>query len=43
LYAFAGVVATSTRKFFVEAGIRGDPLQQLEDAWLRTVLLHVTL
>src|SRR5581483_1664293 len=43
LYAFTGVVAQSARKFFVEAGVSGDELQRLQDAWLKSVLLHVTL
>lgn len=43
LYAFTAVVAVTTRKFFVEAGVSGDELQKLQDAWLKTVLLHVTL
>ena len=43
LYAFSAVVAVTSRKFFVEAGVSGDELQQLQDAWLKAVLLHVTL
>ncbi len=43
LVAFTGVVAITTRKFFVEAGVSGDELQKLQDAWLKTVLIHVTL
>ncbi len=43
LYAFTAVVALSARAFFVEAGVGGEELQRLEDAWLKAVLLHVTL
>jgi Protoglobin len=43
LVAFASVVTVSARKFFVERGISGDELQKLQDAWARTVQLHITL
>lgn len=43
LYAFTAVVALTARKFFVEAGVGGDELRRLQDAWLKAVLLHVTL
>jgi len=43
LYAFAGVVALTVRRFFVEEGVSGDELLRLQDAWARTVLLHVSL
>lgn len=43
LYAFTAVVAVTARKFFVEAGVSGDELQKLQDAWLKTAVLHVTL
>jgi hypothetical protein len=43
LYAFSATVAVTARKFFVEAGVAGEELRRLEDAWLKTVLLHVTL
>jgi hypothetical protein len=40
---FMTVVTITTRKFFTDAGLAGDDLQELEDAWAKTVLLHVTL
>jgi hypothetical protein len=43
LLAFTAVVALSTRKFFREAGIAGEELERLMDAWSRAVQLHVTL
>ena len=43
LYAFSGVVALTARRFFSEAGLSGEELQSLEDAWTKAVLLHVTL
>jgi hypothetical protein len=41
--AFVTTVTTESRRFFVEAGISGEELQKLEDAWAKTVQLHVTL
>jgi hypothetical protein len=43
LIAFASVVTISTRKFFVDQRLAGEDLQQLEDAWIKAVQLHVTL
>ncbi|HLJ46397.1 MAG TPA: protoglobin domain-containing protein [Bryobacteraceae bacterium] len=43
LYGFVPVVALSARKFFVDAGVSGEELRKLEDAWLKTVILHVVL
>jgi hypothetical protein len=43
LIAFGTVVATSTRKFFVDQGLGGEDLQKLEDAWSKAVQLHITL
>ena len=43
LLAFATVVTLSTRKFFVEAGVAGEELERLMEAWSRAVQLHVTL
>jgi pimeloyl-ACP methyl ester carboxylesterase len=43
LIAFGTTVATATRKFFVDAGVQGEELQKLEDAWSKTVQLHITL
>jgi hypothetical protein len=43
LYAFVGVIAPTTRRFFVQAGVSGDALQKLDDAWMKTLLIHVTL
>jgi hypothetical protein len=43
LIAFGAIVVESTRKFFVDAGVKGEDLQRLSDAWLRAVQLHITL
>jgi len=43
LIAFGTIVATATRKFFVDGGVRGEELQKLEDAWSKAVQLHITL
>lgn len=43
LLAFATVVTLTARKFFVEAGLAGEELQRLMEAWSRAVQLHVTL
>jgi len=43
LFAFATTVAITTRKFFVDAGVRGEELQRLADAWAKAVQLHITM
>jgi hypothetical protein len=43
LLAFVPVVTLGARKVFVEAGVSGVDLQQLQDAWTKAVQLHVTL
>ena len=43
LLGFITVVTITTRKFFKEAGLSGEDLRRLEDAWARAVQLHVTL
>jgi hypothetical protein len=43
LIAFATTTAISTSKFFVDAGVRGEELQRLADAWTKALQLHVTL
>jgi hypothetical protein len=43
LIGFVTVVTMTTRKFFVEAGVRDEQLQALENAWAKAVQLHVTL
>jgi hypothetical protein len=43
LLGFTTVVTIATRKFFTDAGLTGQDLQKLEDAWAKAVLLHVTL
>ncbi len=43
LIAFGSVITISTRKFFIDAGVKGEELQKLEDAWSRAVELHITL
>jgi hypothetical protein len=37
------MVTIGTRKFFVDAGVTGNELQKLEDAWAKAVHLSVTL
>jgi len=43
LLAFTTIVTIGTRKFFVDRGLSCKELQELEDAWSRTVQLHITL
>jgi len=43
LPAFIPIVIISTRRFFVEAGVQGEELQRLQDAWTKAVHLNVTL
>jgi hypothetical protein len=43
LIAFGTVVGISTRRFFVDARVRGDELRKLEDAWSKAVQLHIAL
>jgi hypothetical protein len=43
LVGFIPIVTISTRKFFVDSRVAGEELRKLEDAWTRTVQLHVTL
>jgi hypothetical protein len=43
LIAFGAIVAITTRKFFVDAGVRDEELRKLEDAWSKAVQLHITL
>jgi hypothetical protein len=43
LMAFVAVITATSRKFFVDAGVSGEELQKLEDAWSKTVQLHITL
>lgn len=43
LLAFIPVVTLGARKFFSAAGVTGDELTRLEDAWTKSVQLHVTL
>jgi len=43
LLAFVPVVAIGTRKFFLQAGLGGQELEKLEQAWLKAVILHVTM
>jgi hypothetical protein len=43
LIAFATVVTTTSRRFFVDAGVRDQELQKLEGAWAKTVQLYITL
>ncbi len=41
LIAFGRVIASTTRKFFIDAGVKGEELQKLEDAWSKAVELHI--
>jgi hypothetical protein len=43
LLGFVTAVTIATRKFFVDHGVTGRDLQNLEDAWAKAVQLHVTL
>jgi hypothetical protein len=43
LLAFTTIVTIGTRKFFVNRGLSCEELQKLEDAWSKTVQLHITL
>ncbi len=43
LLAFTPIVCMTTRKFFTDAGVQGEELQKLEDAWSKAVQSHVTL
>lgn len=43
LVSFVTIVTISTRKFFVDHGVSGEELRKLEDAWAKTVQLHITL
>jgi hypothetical protein len=43
LFGFVTVITIASRKFFTNAGIAGDELRKLEDAWAKAVQLHVTL
>ena len=43
LIAFMVIITANSRRFFVDAGVTGDELQQLEDAWSKTVHLHIAL
>jgi protoglobin len=43
LLAFATVITTTSRRFFIDAGVKDEELQKLEDAWSKAVQLHITL
>jgi hypothetical protein len=43
LVGFVPVVTIGARRFFVDSGVTGDELRRLEDAWTRSVQLHMTL
>ena len=43
LVAFVLVITRASRPFFLSAGVSGDELRELEDAWAKAVQLHVTL
>ena len=43
LIGFGVFVANTTRKFFVDAGVRDEELHKLEVAWAKAVQLHITL
>ena len=41
--AFVPVITSSTRRFFLEAGVAGEELERLSEAWSKAVQLHVAL
>lgn len=43
LSSFVPQVTLGARKFFADAGVNGEELTPLEDAWTKAVHLHVTL
>jgi hypothetical protein len=43
IIAFVPAMVISTRRFFVDAGVKGHELQKLQDAWARAIQLNVTL
>lgn len=43
LVGFSAVVSTSIRPMFEEAGYSAAEIQQVQDAWTKSVLLHVAL
>jgi protoglobin len=43
MIAFVPVVVHSSRKFFVEAGVEGEELQRLSEAWAKAVQLQMVL
>jgi len=43
LLAFVPLVTIGAEKFFGEAGVRGEELDKLTEAWTKAVHLHVTL
>jgi Protoglobin len=43
LLAFSGVIALTAGKFFLEQGVAGEELRQLQDSWAKAVVLHVSL
>jgi hypothetical protein len=43
LFGFVTIASITTRKFFIDAGVQGEELQKLSDAWAKTVHLHITL
>jgi pimeloyl-ACP methyl ester carboxylesterase len=43
LIAFCTTITTATRPFFVDAGLKGEELKAVQDAWAMAVQLHVTL
>lgn len=43
LMAFITTITIISRNFHVDDGVAGEELQKLEDAWAKTVQLHITL
>jgi hypothetical protein len=43
LMSFATTVTAASRKFFIDAGVAGEEMQKLEDAWAKALQLHITL
>jgi hypothetical protein len=43
LLGFSAVIGLTARRFFLEQGVTGEELHRLQEAWLKAVILHVTL
>lgn len=41
--AFVPVICISVRQFFIDAGLSGEELRRVDEAWTKAVQLHVTM